>query len=306
MLHCVGALIAFTYMIVLLEMFFYCTPFSENWYVYHSACPVKKFVTNICRSLAQGSCKAFANFVPYITAFGLHLFTILMLFILPFFILHYHDIDTRHKTYQVSILFTVGLFYILSILGRLAILHFSVNVSIVALWASVEQATGVILVCLLGMGALTWEERTRAQSRNTPIVRAFVEDIEVFFRRRDNPETMVAPRNDCASKHLPRTSLILDSKDEHPDWIRMSSPTPRIIDVAHNSADSEGSRDCLSPLPFVRTRNHHHNLSDCTALNESLKRSASMNESVEILRNDIMRGITLQAYPYGVPLGHSV
>lgn len=31
MLHCVGAFIAFTYMAVVMEMFFYCSPFSDNW-----------------------------------------------------------------------------------------------------------------------------------------------------------------------------------------------------------------------------------------------------------------------------------
>ena len=87
-------------------------------------------------------------------------------------------------------------------------------------------------------------------------------------------------------------------------WIRMSSSTSQIAEPILSSPVTFEEDDCLSPLPRAVCADYL-NTNNCTSLNDSLKRSLSMNESVEILRNDIMRSITLQAYPHGVPSGKS-
>ena len=80
-------------------------------------------LTSVTRSVQEGdgACHAYMDTQPYFTAFALHIITNLILFVLPFFILPYYTLDTRHKTSQIVILFTAGFIYVSATFGRLVI-----------------------------------------------------------------------------------------------------------------------------------------------------------------------------------------
>ncbi|EWC47436.1 hypothetical protein DRE_00404 [Drechslerella stenobrocha 248] len=118
-----------SFIVVLCLNMFWCLPISRNWSLDKS-----------------NACFAYASSQPYFITAALHLLTELMLLALPFPLLKVLNLTDR-KRIEVGALFALGGLCIIFTIIRMVQIGLEANVATVGVWSTVEQATGIIVVC---------------------------------------------------------------------------------------------------------------------------------------------------------------
>ncbi|KAF3933086.1 hypothetical protein ABW20_dc0109501 [Dactylellina cionopaga] len=108
---------------------FWCLPVSRNW-------SINK----------KDACFSYAAYPPYFATAALHLLTELMLLILPFPLLKVLNLTPR-KRIEVGALFALGGLCVIFTIARVVEVGLAANVATVGVWSTVEQATGIIVIC---------------------------------------------------------------------------------------------------------------------------------------------------------------
>ncbi|EPS39975.1 hypothetical protein H072_6338 [Dactylellina haptotyla CBS 200.50] len=128
-LHITSVVIGASFIVVVCLNMFWCLPVSRNWSIDKA-----------------DACFSYAAYVPYFVTAGLHLFTELMLLILPFPLLKVLNLTSR-KRVEVGALFALGGLCIVFTIARIIEVGLSANVATVGVWSTVEQAIGIVVVC---------------------------------------------------------------------------------------------------------------------------------------------------------------
>ncbi|KAF3920087.1 hypothetical protein AA313_de0200981 [Arthrobotrys entomopaga] len=128
-LHITSSIVGASFLVILCLNMFWCLPVSRNWSVNPS-----------------DACFAYAAYVPYFVTAALHLFTEILLLVLPFPLLKVLNLTPR-KRVEVGALFALGGLCIIFTIVRVVKVGIVDNVATIGIWTSVEQATGIIIVC---------------------------------------------------------------------------------------------------------------------------------------------------------------
>ncbi|KAJ6261503.1 hypothetical protein Dda_4173 [Drechslerella dactyloides] len=144
-LHTTSFVCATSFLVVICMNMFWCLPVSRNW--------------SIDKSHA---CFAYASFQPYFTSAAFHILTELMLLILPFPLLKVLNL-THRKRIEVGALFALGGLCIIFTIARVIEIGRAANVATVAVWSTVEQATGIVVVCAPALRGLNSQPILQSQ-----------------------------------------------------------------------------------------------------------------------------------------------
>lgn len=139
------------YVTSMLMMGLWCLPVERNWDVSPKA-------------VGKDRCFAYSSVPPYFTLTAFHVFTDIFIYILPFPLLKTLALS-RSQHWGVISIFALGGICILCTIGRTVAIGLTANIAQVGLWTSLEQATGLVVVCVPALKALIWKGLSREGSR---------------------------------------------------------------------------------------------------------------------------------------------
>ncbi|KAK6346505.1 hypothetical protein TWF696_006630 [Orbilia brochopaga] len=150
-LYVTWAVVAVGYVASMLLMALWCIPVRRNW-------DISKLMGD------EGRCFAYSSYVPYFTLTAFHVITDIMIYTLPFPVLKSLSLNRRQHWGVISI-FALGGLCIACTIGRTVAVGLVSNIPLVGFWTSLEQTTGLIVVCVPAFKVLIMEHRSRDNSR---------------------------------------------------------------------------------------------------------------------------------------------
>ncbi|KAJ6256239.1 hypothetical protein Dda_9074 [Drechslerella dactyloides] len=150
-LYVTWAVVVVGFIASVLLMAVWCIPVTRNW-------DITKLMGD------EGRCFAYSSYEPYFTLTAFHVVTDIMIYTLPFPVLKTLSLNRRQHWGVISI-FALGGLCIACTIGRTVAVGLVSNIPLVGFWTTLEQMTGLIVVCVPALKVLILEHRSRDVSR---------------------------------------------------------------------------------------------------------------------------------------------
>lgn len=224
---------AITYVAVISFNAFWCSPISSNWSMD-----------------AQSLCTAGKSLPAFFVTSCCHIITDLMIICFPFPLLQHSSLH-RRGMYGVVFIFALGGLSIAATLARLTVIARSPTLPELAVWASVENATGIMVACTPSLRILLLHNKN-----------PYPKLVDPEAGEAELPSTIGSRPTRVQHRRIPTLAFQSDIWDgtyeTAPDWIKMASSPATSSVRAHRETQStiewNGNAESLRPPGRARTK----------------------------------------------------